>query len=201
LHRATWRLLAAAISMLRHARAQTRRLFAPSSVSGVRRPFKRPFIPATLQADAVAAGIGSSLGVLFLILLAGVLQSPLETIPLVTSSVLIFGAPESPFAQPRNVIGGHLISAASGCACVALFGGQAVPIVVATAFAVSLMTLTRTFHPPAGANPVIVANIGAPWFFLLTPVAIGAVGIVLCAMAYFYAIGTHQYPAKSQQGR
>lgn len=38
------------------------------------------------------------------------------------SSVLIYGAPSSPMAQPRNFIGGHLVSALVGVTCkVALF--------------------------------------------------------------------------------
>ena len=104
------------------------------------------------------------------------------------SAVLVYGAIRSPLAQPRNLIGGHLLSALVGVTVCKLFYGQlwlAAPVAVATAIA--LMHATRTLHPPGGAT-ALIAVIGSPkihalgYFYALVPVGAGAVTMLLVAL-------------------
>ncbi|WP_223669869.1 HPP family protein [Kangiella shandongensis] len=99
--------------------------------------------------------------------------------PFGATTVLVFGLPESPLAQPRNVICGHLITAFIGIVFVELIGVTPLSLALATGLAVSAMLLTRTTHPPAGANPLLVMLTGQSWNFLLTPVLLGTIILVV----------------------
>jgi len=69
------------------------------------------------------------------------------------SAVLLYGAPRSPLAQPRNVIGGHVISALVGVTSYKLFQRQAwLASAVAVSTSIALMHLSRTLHPPGGCH-------------------------------------------------
>ena len=103
------------------------------------------------------------------------------------SCVLVFSYPESPFSQPRSVIGGHVIASACGLVCLGLFGAEWWSMALAAALAVAAMHLTRTVHPPAGSNPVIVMLTAPGWQFLITPTLAGAVLLVAAAL-YFHAM-------------
>jgi len=110
------------------------------------------------------------------------------------SAVLLFGAIESPLAQPRNLVGGHLVSAAVAVAIVALGGTGPVAIAVAVGGAICLMYLTRTIHPPGGATALIGVQSHAAVTFLLAPVLAGS--LILLGMALFTNNVVHhrQYP-------
>ncbi len=96
------------------------------------------------------------------------------------SAVLLYGTPQVELAQPRNLIGGHIISAAIG---VTVYKYLALDVAVLGALAVSLsivaMHFTRTLHPPGGAT-ALIAVIGSAqvhstgYQFVLTPIASGA---------------------------
>ena len=93
--------------------------------------------------------------------------------PFGASLVLVMAVHESPLASPRNVFFGHVLSASSGVLMFYFLGNSALSIALGLGFAISLMMLTKTVHPPAGANPVI-AVLGAKTFeFVIMPVAIG----------------------------
>jgi CBS-domain-containing membrane protein len=78
--------------------------------------------------------------------------------------------PDVPFAQPANVIGGHVICALIGLITVHAFGAHAWSLGLAVGASIAAMMATRTVHPPAGFNPVI-AFLGQPgWSFMLFPV-------------------------------
>lgn len=105
------------------------------------------------------------------------------------TAVLLYGAPGSPLAQPRNLLGGHFISAWVGVACFQLLPGQPE---LASALAVSLailaMHLTKTLHPPGGATaliavlgPASVHSLG--WWYPFIPALSGAVLMLLVALA------------------
>lgn len=104
------------------------------------------------------------------------------------SAVLIYGIPTSPLAQPRNVIGGHLICALIGVTVHRFLGGQ---LWLASAFAVSLcivaMQVTKTLHPPGGATGLI-ACIGSAkivalgYWYVICPVMSGVLLLVLVAI-------------------
>ena len=100
------------------------------------------------------------------------------------SCLLIFAYPTSPFAQPRNVIGGHCIASLTGLVFMAIFGVHWWSLATAVGTAIALMLLFRMPHPPAGSNPLIVMIGGASWQFLLTPTLLGSVVLVLVALIY-----------------
>ncbi|GHY80341.1 HPP family protein [Vibrio cholerae] len=99
--------------------------------------------------------------------------------PFGATAVLVFGVPNSPLAQPKNVIFGHLITSFIGVIFTQYIGVSAISLAVATGLAVSAMLITKTTHPPAGANPLLIMLSGQGWSFLFTPVLLGAVVIVL----------------------
>jgi CBS-domain-containing membrane protein len=104
------------------------------------------------------------------------------------SAVLIYGAIKSPLAQPRNLLGGHVLSALVGVACQQLFPATlwlAAALAVATAIAV--MHATRTLHPPGGAT-ALIAVIGGEkihglgFTYALFPVGGGALILLVIAL-------------------
>lgn len=111
------------------------------------------------------------------------------------SCVLLFGFPKSPFSQPRNVIGGHVISTLIGLLFFHLIGGEWWSMALALATAIAVMLITRTVHPPAGSNPVIVFLLGAPWSFLITPTFVGAVILIGVALLYLNLDQRNTYPS------
>jgi CBS-domain-containing membrane protein len=94
------------------------------------------------------------------------------------SCVLVFGFPDSPFSQPRNVVAGHFLSSLVGLSFLALFGPQWWSLAPAVGTAIATMMLTRTVHPPAGSNPVIVLLAQPAWSFLWFPTLTGALLLV-----------------------
>lgn len=95
--------------------------------------------------------------------------------PFGASAVLIFALPNSPLARARNVIFGHLITAFVGLLFVQYFGASIFSYAIATGLAISLMQISDTIHPPAGANPILIIMTAQSWDFLLTPVFFGAI--------------------------
>ncbi|NQD92407.1 HPP family protein, partial [Pseudomonas sp. CrR25] len=85
------------------------------------------------------------------------------------SCVLVFGFPDLPFSQPRNVLFGHLLSSLVGLAFLHGIGPQWWALALAVGSAIALMMLTRSVHPPAGSNPVIIFLAQPGWDFLLFP--------------------------------
>lgn len=121
-----------------------------------------------------------------------------------SSTVLLFAFADSHFAQPRSIVGGHVISSAVGLLALTLLGRQWWALALAVALATALMMATRTVHPPAGSNPIIVFLALPHWDFLLFPTLAGALALVavgvlyhrLCGVAYpQYWRGRHAAPA------
>lgn len=110
------------------------------------------------------------------------------------SCVLVFGYPDVPFSQPRNVVAGHVISSLVGLAFLTIFGPQWWAVALAVGTAIALMMLTRTVHPPAGSNPVIVFLTQPTWGFLLFPTLAGALVLVAVALVYNNATRDAKYP-------
>lgn len=116
------------------------------------------------------------------------------------SAVLVYGAPRSPLAQPRNLVGGHMISALIGVACWQLFHawpGLAQALAVATA--IVLMHLTRTLHPPGGAT-ALIATLGSAeiqrlgFWYVLMPATLGPLLLLLVALLVNNLSRTRRYP-------
>ncbi|WP_461534647.1 HPP family protein [Spongorhabdus nitratireducens] len=104
--------------------------------------------------------------------------------PFGASTVLVFGLPDSPLAQPKNVFFGHLLTALIGVVFAQYAGAEPLWLAVATGLGVTAMLMTGTTHPPAGANPLLIMMTGQSWNFLLTPVAIGAITIILVGAGF-----------------
>jgi CBS-domain-containing membrane protein len=143
-----------------------------------------PVVSRDAVREAVLAGVGGGVAMGVLSGLAVLSETPLIIPPFGASAVILFLLPASPVARPRNVIGGHVLSAVIGLLALTLFGPTTVAMAVGVGVAIVAMKLTDTLHPPAGANPVLVVMTGAPWWFVGVPVAAGAVILVVVAMAY-----------------
>ncbi|MDQ1325818.1 MAG: hypothetical protein QG564_942 [Campylobacterota bacterium] len=139
------------------------------------------------------SALGSFLGIYFLAVF-GKLFSFEDSIFLLgsfgASAVLIYGAPEAPFSQPRNLIGGHMISAfvAVGLVkCCQDFLTLEVLCALSVALAVLAMHLSRTVHPPGGATALIYVMgtdfiQGFGWLYPFAPIGVGALIMLFVAL-------------------
>lgn len=126
--------------------------------------------------------------------LGDVTQTPLILGSFGASCLLMFAYPSSPFAQPRNVIGGHCIATLTGLVFMTMFDVHWWSMALSVGTAIALMLLLRVPHPPAGSNPIIVMVGSAGWSFLLTPTLIGSIILVLVALIYNNIARKTQYP-------
>ncbi len=140
------------------------------------------------------AGVGGFLAIGALSLLSSSLGVTLLLGSFGASCVLVFGYPEAPFAQPANVIGGHVICTLIGLALLHLCGVHAWSLALAVGVSIAAMMATRTVHPPAGSNPVIVFLAQPGWNFILFPVLTGVLVLVLIAFLYNNAVRKATYP-------
>ncbi|MHB9116656.1 MAG: HPP family protein [Burkholderiales bacterium] len=138
--------------------------------------------------------LGGFVAIAAVALMADVNRMPLVLGSFGASCVLIFGYPESPFSQPRNVIGGHFLASLTGLAFFALFGFHWWSMALALASAIAVMQLTKTVHPPAGSNPLIIMLSGASWPFLLTPTLYGSVILLAVALIFHGLVKGRVYP-------
>ena len=114
-----------------------------------------------------------------------------------SSMVLLFGFPESPFAQPKNVFFGHLITAIVG---VIFVNYIPLPIYINIALGVGagvfFMILLNVVHPPAGGNPIIVIIGSASYDYLISPIIFGCILILLLAILINKYLLKKNYPLK-----
>ena len=161
--------------------------------------------PRSGNAEALWAVLGSA-AALFLI---GVLDEicletagvPLLMAPFGASAALVFGAPKSPLAQPRNVIGGHAVSALVGVTIYKLTGGghEIAGICLAASLAIGLMLLTGTLHPTGGATALLAVAGGEGihslgYWFVLGPSVAGGILMVAVALVVMNIPSRHRYP-------
>ncbi|MFB9791955.1 HPP family protein [Shinella granuli] len=144
---------------------------------------------------ALASGLGGAFAIWLLAVLTENLGQVLLIAPFGASCVLLFALPQSPLARPRNVIGGHLISALVGLLVLTFLGNGVVAMGLGVGLAIALMQFTDTLHPPAGGNPLVVILAGAGWSFLLLPIAAGTGALVLLAWLYHRFVSKRVYPA------
>ncbi len=144
--------------------------------------------------SALLAGLGGILAIAVLAGLSDILTTTLLLGSFGASCVLIFGYPEAPFSQPRNVLFGHCLSSLIGLLFLTVCGPHWWSAALALGTAITAMLLTRTVHPPAGSNPVIVFLIQPGWSFLLLPTFAGAVLLLLTALLYHATVSRSRYP-------
>jgi CBS-domain-containing membrane protein len=114
------------------------------------------------------------------------------------SMVLVFGYPESPFSQPKNVFFGHFITSLVGVLALNLFSIEQhylfLQIAIAVGFAIFLMILLGVTHPPAGGNPIFIILGGANYQFLLNPIILGSAIIIIYGIILNRFILKKNYP-------
>ncbi|MGD9976235.1 MAG: HPP family protein [Desulfatirhabdiaceae bacterium] len=160
--------------------------------------------PGVGPAEVIWSGIGGFLGLAAVSLLHFQLLDPVGHMMIIgsfgASAVLIYGAIRSPLAQPRNLIGGHVLSAIVGVTAFQIMGGQLwLAASVAVSLAIVVMHLTKTLHPPGGATALIaviggdsVHNLG--YWYVLMPTALGAIIMLIIALIVNNISGNRRYP-------
>jgi CBS-domain-containing membrane protein len=116
------------------------------------------------------------------------------------SAVLIYGAIKSPLAQPRNLVGGHLISALIGVAVYKLlFPHLWLAAALAVSLSIAVMHATKTLHPPGGATALIyvtgsqkIHHLG--FFYAIMPVGAGVLIMLMVALLINNLSPRRQYP-------
>lgn len=123
------------------------------------------------------------------------------------SSVLVYGLIQSPLAQPRNLVGGHLISALVGVTV-----AQLLPDIIwitaplAVSQSIVMMQITKTLHPPGGAT-ALIAVIGSEkikslgFWYVLSPVLTGCLILLITALIFNNVTSNRQYPASGDLGK
>lgn len=160
--------------------------------------------PAVNLSEILWSWIGAFLGIASVALINFHLLREMDLVMVIgsfgASAVLIYGAIKSPLAQPRNLVGGHLISAAIGVTAYKIFGPYmwlATSVSVATAIA--MMHATKTLHPPGGAT-ALIAVIGSQkihdlgYLYVLIPAGLGAVVMLVIALLVNNIPKNRRYP-------
>lgn len=127
---------------------------------------------------------GAGAGIALALYLVGPPHAAFVLASLGGSSVFLFGLTRAPAAQLRAILGGHLGGAFFGIACAQLLGSSVLAYAVAVGLTLAFMLITRTVHPPAGANPVIMVYAQAGWGALLNPVLLGVLCLVGVAVVW-----------------
>jgi len=160
--------------------------------------------PGVGGGEILWAWVGSALGIGVCAWLSSRYFEPRELSLLIgsfgASAVLVYGAIKSPLAQPRNLVGGHVISGLIGVACWQVFGST---LWVAAALAVSLaivaMLATKTLHPPGGATALIAVIGGGKvhdlgFLYAIIPAGAGAVVLLIVALLVNNLSRNRKYP-------
>ena len=114
-----------------------------------------------------------------------------------STMVLLFGYPESPFAQPKNIFFGHFLTAFVG-----IFFVNLVPLPIfimiplAVGIGIFLMILLGVTHPPAGGNPIIVIIGSASFDFIVSPIITGSAIVLIFGLVLNRFILGKEYPKK-----
>lgn len=137
--------------------------------------------PRPCRGCSLKAGVGALLGIGIVAWLTEAIGLPLLIAPFGASAVLLFAVPDSPLAQPANVIGGHVIAALLSLALDAVLPDAWWATALAVGVVIGMLAALRLTHPPAGADPLVVMASHPGLEFVLMPVLAGSVLLVLCA--------------------
>ena len=144
----------------------------------------------------IAGAAGGAVAIGLMELMSEHAAFPLMFIPFATSIVLVMGTPEAEPAQPRALLGGHLISTVVGLLMLSVTGPSPWAAALAVGVAMAAMHATRTFHPPAGIDPLIAVAQDMPWTFLIAPVAVGALILAAFAWLWHNLVRRETWPAR-----
>lgn len=174
-------------------------------VQSLRRPRGRAVLMGR-TANALWTWGGAALSMLCISILDANSVGP-QDVPLLmgsfgASAVLVFGAIHSPLAQPRNLVGGHFLSALVGVTCQMLFGHIPwLAACMAVSCAILVMQGTKTVHPPGGASALIAVVGGEPihnlgYAYAFNPCLLGALIMLAMAVAVNRLAPNRPYPRK-----
>jgi len=147
--------------------------------------------PAPL--DIIISWVGAFLGITAIVLFSHKFDLSVVA-SFGASAVLIYGVPDAPLSQPRNVIFGHTLSAVAGVATFMMFGLTWWSPALGTALALVVMLITKTTHPPGGATALFAVLSKAHPSYILTPIMAGAVILVIIGILVNNLSPNRQYP-------
>ena len=136
--------------------------------------------------------IGGLIAISCLGLLSNLSPYPLLIAPFGASTVLLFGTPNSPLAQPKNLIFGNLLGAISAVICVFLLGSSSLTSGIAVGLTIALGQAFRCLHPPAGAVALLGVLLKATPIFIFIPVLSSS--LILLGIA----LGFHRFQKRGQ---
>ena len=135
------------------------------------------------KSEMIRSLIGGSLSIFMLLTLTQWTGNLYIMAPFGATCVLLYAVSQSPLAQPRNIIFGHLVAAFVGLLFLKLFSISHLSIALSVGCAIALMQIFKCVHPPAGANPLVILltahDIQYQWSFLIFPVLLGSIGLVI----------------------
>ena len=112
-----------------------------------------------------------------------------------STMVLLYGYPESPFAQPKNIFFGHLVTALIGILVLNFIPLPLFIIIpIAVGLGVGLMILLNVTHPPAGGNPIIVIIGSVSYDYLFNPIIFGSIIVLAFGIIINRFILKKKYP-------
>ena len=112
-----------------------------------------------------------------------------------SSMVLLYGYPESPFAQPKNIFFGHLLTAFIGIVVLKFIPLPIyITIPLATGLGVCFMILLNVTHPPAGGNPIIVIIGSVSFEYLISPIILGSIIVLVFGVVLNRFVLKKKYP-------
>jgi CBS-domain-containing membrane protein len=160
--------------------------------------------PGVGKSELIWSWLGSALGIGICGYLSSRYFEPRDLTLLIgsfgASAVLVYGAIKSPLAQPRNLIGGHVLSGLTGVACYNLFGNIVwLAAAMAVSLAIVVMLATKTLHPPGGATALIAVIGGAKihnlgFLYALIPAGTGALMLLVIALLVNNLSRSRKYP-------
>jgi CBS-domain-containing membrane protein len=132
--------------------------------------------------ESVIAGVGALLGLSLIGLIAQGANTMMLIAPFGATAVLLFSAPNSPFSNPWNIVGGYFISTLIGSIVLTYTSVGWLPIGIGLGLVIMLMQVFKVIHPPAGANFLIVTQ-GHLSLYLISPLILGLITLVVIAMS------------------